>query len=104
MPVLTSGEAGPDRFHDKQNVPEHILDNLTCIVISSNGGYVIVNITMICYYAHLRLNRKLRQQLEKKNCRGVVTGSDLIIVGTGPIFLLAAQFVQKTTRNFVYFL
>ena len=91
MPVLTSGEAGPDRFHDKQNVPEHILDNLTCIVISSNGGYVIVNITMICYYAHLRLNRKLRKQLEG----GVGSGSELIIAGTvgtsGPEnFLLVA--------------
>ena len=66
VPVLTTGEAGPDRFHDKQNVPEYISVYLTCVVISSNGGYVIVNITTIYYYAHLRLNRKLRQQLEKK--------------------------------------
>ena len=41
VPVLTTGDAGPDRFHDKQNVPEYIPDNLTCIEISFNGGYII---------------------------------------------------------------
>ena len=92
VPVLTTEEAGPDRFHDKQNVPEYISVYLTCVVISSNGGYVIVNITTIYYYAHLRLNKKLRQRLENWGCRGMVTGSQLIIVGTvGPgNFLLAA--------------